>query len=333
MTITQASQALVQEHAVVQNQISELETVSQKLPAFKQELQKVKAQLEELAEPEARLAPREDHDPWNLWVFRLSADGSIESEATEGGYSLEGSAEADRVAEDLKINFSLSGEYRYDEWELDEGETYSNTSEDYTADLLIVWSLTDHWSLGGKANANRSTYLNRDLAVTVGPTAEFNIFPYEESTRRSITFRYSVELAAFNYELETVEGKTDEVLPRHALLVSAAVQQPWGEVFGSVEGIQYLNDPQTHRINTFLNFEYRLFRGLNLDVFASFSRIKDQFFLSAEELTQEEILTERRQRETDYQFDIGIGFSYRFGSKFANIVNPRMSRPRGRGWH
>jgi len=56
MTITQASQALVQEHAVVQSQIGELDTVSQKLPALKQELQKVKAQLEELAEPEARLA-------------------------------------------------------------------------------------------------------------------------------------------------------------------------------------------------------------------------------------------------------------------------------------
>jgi exonuclease SbcC len=56
MTIAQAGQALVQEHAVVQSQIGELDAVSQKLPSLKQELQKVKAQLEELAEPEARLA-------------------------------------------------------------------------------------------------------------------------------------------------------------------------------------------------------------------------------------------------------------------------------------
>ncbi len=281
-------------------------------------------------EPGEMVVPRQEHDPWDLWVFRFSGNASVEQEATESGYSFRGSADADRVSDAMKINLSLSGRYSRDQWDLDEGETYTNISEDYTADLLMVWSLTDHWSLGGRANANRSTFLNRDLAVAAGPTLEFNIFPYEVSTRRSITFRYSLEISSFNYELETIDGKTEEVLPRHALLVSAAVQQPWGEVFGSVEGIQYLNNPETHRINTFINLEYRLFRGLNLDVFGSFSRIKDQFFLAAEDLSDEEILLERRQRETDYLFDIGIGLSYRFGSKFANIVNPRMSGGRRR---
>jgi len=275
--------------------------------------------------PETRIIQREEDDPWNLWVFRFSGNGSIEAEQQERGFSLRGSANADRVSEALKINFSLSGRYNRDEFEYDdEEETYVNTSEDYTANLLMVWSLSDHWSLGGRTNANRSTFLNRDLAVSAGPTAEFNIFPYQESTRRSITFRYSLEVAAFNYELVTVEGKTEEILPRHSLLIAAAIQQPWGEIFGSVEGIQYLHDPKTHRINTGLNIEYRLFRGFSLDVFGSFDRIKDQFYLPVEDLTEEEILLRRRARETDYRFDIGVGFSYRFGSKFANIVNPRM---------
>jgi len=277
-------------------------------------------------QPEVPLLGQEEHDPWNLWVFRLSGNGSIEGEQTESGYSLRGSASADRVSEELKVQFGLSGRYNHTETDLEEGDRYVYTSEDYTASLLMAWSLGPHWSLGGNANANRSTYFNRDLAVAVGPTVEFNIFPYSESTRRSITFRYSLEVASFNYELETVEGKTKEILPRHTLLISSAVQQPWGEVFGAVEGIQYLHDPKTHRINVNLNLEYRLFRGLNLDLFGSFSRIKDQFYLPAAELTQEEILTERRQRETDYRFDFGAGFSYRFGSKFANIVNPRMRR-------
>ena len=283
-------------------------------------------------EPQGTVVQHAERDPWNLWVFRLSGDWSVEEEATESGYSFEAEVEADRVSEDMKISFALSGEYERNDWELDDGDSYMNTSEEYTADLLAVWSLTDHWSLGGRANANRSTFLNRDLAVTAGPTLEFNIFPYAESTRRSITFRYSLEIAAFDYEMETVEGKTEEVLPRHTLLVAAAVQQPWGEIFGSVEGIQYLNDPETHRISTFLNLEYRLFRGFNLDIFGTFSRVKDQFFLAAGELSEAEILTELRQRETDYLFDVGIGLSYRFGSKFANIVNPRMSGGDGHGF-
>lgn len=98
-----------------------------------------------------------------------------------------------------------------------------------------------------------------------------------------------------------------------------------------MEWIQYLHDLSVHRVNTFLNFECRLFRGFNLDIFGRFSRIEEQFFLAKEELSEEEILVRRRQRETDYRFDISVGFSYRFGSKFANVVNPRMDEGGGRG--
>jgi len=185
------------------------------------------------APPGNSVIQREETDPWNLWVFRVGADGSFDGESQERGFSVETFISADRVSEDLKINFGVSGDYSRDEFDdLEEGETYIDISEDYSADFLVAWSLTDRWSLGGKAEADRSTYVNRDLGITAGPTVEFNIFPYQESTRRSITFRYSIEIAAFNYDQETVEGKLSEVLPRHSLVIAAAVQQPWGEIFG-----------------------------------------------------------------------------------------------------
>lgn len=290
--------------------------------------------------PEAALVQREEHDPWNLWVFEISLDVSGEGEKWESSYSIRGELEADRVSEDLKINLGLSGRYRREEFEFQDGdvETYveTYTFEDYSADLLTVRSLNDHWSAGGRANANRSTYLNIDLAASLGPALEYNIYPYHESTRRQLTFRYTIEAAYFNYEEETVENKTEEILPRHSLIIAAAVQQPWGEIYGSLEGIHYLHDPfplsrSTHRINAFVNVEYRLFRGLNLELDAEFSRIRDQFYLSKVGLDPDEILRERRERETDYRFELSVGFSYRFGSKFANIVNPRMGR--GRHYH
>jgi hypothetical protein len=275
-------------------------------------------------EPEVAVVQREEDDPWNLWVFRISANGSLNGEAQQNRYSIGGSARASRVAEDFKVDIGLSGRYSREEFEFDEADNYINISENYSADLNMVWSLSDHWSAGGSASANRSTYLNRDLALFAGPALEYNIFPYDESTRRSITFMYTVELAAFNYELVTVEGKTDEILPRHSLSLSARVQQPWGEVFGSVGGTQYLHDLEVHSISTSAIFRYRLFRGLDFDLWGSFSRVKDQFYLPAEGLTDAEILLRRRARETDYRFSLRVGFSYRFGSKFANIVNPRM---------
>ena len=202
--------------------------------------------------------------------------------------------------------------------------TIVNTFRNYNTNILSVWSLSDHWSAGGTASAGHSSFNNRDLTLTMGPAIEYNIFPYDESTRKSITFLYTVEVNYNNYELVTVTGATEETLGRHRLNISANVQQPWGQIFGSVSGTQYLHDPATHRIDTFLGASFRIFRGFEFNVNGSFSRIKDQFFLPAEGQTPEDILLRRRQRETDFRYRLSLGFSYRFGSKFANIVNPRL---------
>ncbi len=53
MTITQASQELVKEHALAQSKISELETKAQRLPQLKDQLQQLKSQLSHLAGQEA----------------------------------------------------------------------------------------------------------------------------------------------------------------------------------------------------------------------------------------------------------------------------------------
>ncbi len=267
----------------------------------------------------------QDEDPWNLWVFRVGADVSVEGESRERQYEVDGFITAGRVAEDFKINMEAEVEYDREEFdELGNGNGFVNDVFDYEGRVLAVWSLDDRWSFGSFAEAEKSTFRNQDIQIAGGPALEYNIFPWAESTRRALTFRYVVEMAYFDYELISVEGQTDELLARHSLEISAAVRQPWGEIFGSIEGIQYFNDLATHRIETFLFVEYRLFRGFNVDVFASFDRVKDQFFLPAQAISEEEILRQRRQRETGFRFDFGVGFSYRFGSRFANVVNPRI---------
>jgi exonuclease SbcC len=58
MAITRSSQALLQEHALTENKISELEASSQKLPQLKNELQQVQAKLHQLAEEEKILSQK-----------------------------------------------------------------------------------------------------------------------------------------------------------------------------------------------------------------------------------------------------------------------------------
>ena len=83
-------------------------------------------------------------------MFRVSLTGSVEGEAQQNSYSIDGSGSADRVTEEFKINFDLRGEYEHDSYDTDDGtEIYVN--ENYSANLLAVWSLGNSGRLVGRS--------------------------------------------------------------------------------------------------------------------------------------------------------------------------------------
>ncbi len=266
-------------------------------------------------------------DPWNLWVFTISVGGGFNGESQLRSFSGNGSVRANRIAEDLKLDFRVSTRLRRDETDVPELDTtFVNTQERYNFDGLAVRSVGEHWSVGVGTSAASSNFINTDLAIAGGPAIEYTIYPYSESTRRHFTFLYTAGVAAFDYEEETVFGVTSEVRPKHVLEISLGIQQAWGSVNASVEGSQFLHDLSKHRIDLFGGLSIRLFRGLNFNLFGGASRVKDQLFISGAELTPEERLLRTRQFATDFSYFGNISFSYRLGSKFANVVNPRMGQ-------
>ncbi len=264
-------------------------------------------------------------DPWDLWVFNLRAGGELEGESSETSGSFDGSFSASRTTEELKMDFRASGDWSSRTIDFGEGEESTYTSREYELEGLSVWSLSPHWSAGVSASASGSTRQNQDLAMRGGPAVEYNYFPYAESTRRQITFLYKVELASFDYEEITLFEKTSETRPTHSLEIGAAFNQPWGELDVSLEGSNYLDDFEQHRLESFARFEIRLFRGLSLDIMGSAARVKDQIYEPLEDIPVEDILLRRRELGTDYEYSIEVGFNFTFGSVFNNVVNPRMS--------
>ena len=81
---------------------------------------------------------------------------------------------------------------------------------------------------------------------------------------------------------------------------------------------------RSHSITVGGDLNLRVFRGLDFSVGGRVSRIKDQLYLSKVGLTPEEDLLQQRARGTEFRFQVDMGLSYRFGSKYNNIVNPRM---------
>ena len=269
-------------------------------------------------------------DPWNLWVFSVRAGAELDGESRQSSQAFDGSFSASRTTEDLKIDISSFGQFEEEEFELSDGEVLVSTSRNINHEGLIVWSLGPHWSAGVRASALTSTRVNQDLTIRAAPALQYSVFPYAESTRRQITFLYSLGLASFDYEEVTLFDKLEETHAEQRMEIAAEFQQPWGEINSGLEASMFVRDPSLHRIDLSARVEYRIIRGLNLDLEGSVARVKDQIYVSREDTPDEEILLERRQLGTSFEYELELGFSFTFGSVFNNVVNPRMGSNRGR---
>ena len=263
-------------------------------------------------------------DPWNLWVFSVELGGSFSGEESSNSQSLRGHVSANRTTEALKMNFSANGSSRESEFDLGDEGIFRTTSKDLSTNALVAKSLNQHWSAAVVARAGSSTFLNQDFAgrLAVGP--EYNFFPYSESTRRLLTLQYTVGVDRFDYKEETIYGRTSEQLVDHRLRASFSMRQPWGSSFASASFNQFLNKPDKYSINAFGDLNVRLFKGFSFNMFGEVSRTRDQLYLPRGEATTEQILVRQRQLETGYSYYTSFGISYKFGSIFSNVVNPRF---------
>jgi len=273
------------------------------------------------------------HDPWNYWVFRAQMNGNLQGEKTFKFQNWFSTLSANRVTEAGKVRLSINQNYNRSDFTITTFDSLGNPSGEevitsisrgYDASALIVRSLTTHWSVGGRGSVSSSTFLNEKLATAVAPAIEYDAYPYSESTRRLLTFRYEIGPKTYRYRDTTIFNRVAETRFNQTLTVSLSVKQPWGSTGIAVEGSNYLYDFRKNRVTMFGNGEFRLYKGLSLNFFGSVALIHDQLFLPKEGASEQEVLLRRRQLATSYNYFTFFGLSYTFGSKFANIVNPRF---------
>ena len=268
------------------------------------------------------MAQPED-DPWNFWVYRVNTNVRASGEASRTQQSFNGSVSANRTTEGWKISAELDGSYRESVTELSTGD-FTNITTRYGLDGQVVKSLGEHWGASIRGGVSASTFLNQDQALRVLPGIEFNVFPYSESSRRSLTISYEAGVEAFNYEEVTIFGKIEDTLGSQEVEATFDFEQPWGDSRIRARYNSFLNDASKYSASVSGNLSFRVVRGLSLNLNASTSLVRDQLYLPKEDLSDEEILLEWRQLATDSRYSISFGFSYTFGSIFNNVVNPRF---------
>lgn len=263
-------------------------------------------------------------DPWNYWVFNTRLSGNFGGERTNKNGSLSLNLSANRVTENWKINLSASNRYSENTFEISETETVNSISRNWNVNGLVVKSLTEHWSAGLRTGLTGSTFSNHDYSLSVMPGIEFDVFPYSESTRRSWTFLYSAGVSRHNYDEVTIFDKLQETVPQHSIGTDLGLRQPWGSVGASISFSQHLNELSRNRLSLFGSADVRLFKGFSFNVFGDYSRIRDQINIRKGEASVDEVLLRQRQLATGFRYFVGFGITYRFGSIYNNVVNPRF---------
>jgi hypothetical protein len=178
----------------------------------------------------------------------------------------------------------------------------------------------------------QSTFFNLEPSYRGAVAAEYNIYPYDESSQRRLTLTYFLGLNRFNYREVTIFDSLGETLVDQGLIASLDLERPWGSASFDLQATHFVQEPSDFNISVRANLEYRILRGLSVDLSGGIESIRSQRYLPASGATPEEILLERRALETDFRFSIGLGLRYTFGSIFNNVVNARLSGS-ARGFH
>lgn len=267
-------------------------------------------------------------DPWDFWVFNLRLSSNMGGESSYSQSSLSTSASANRVTEAWKLGLTVNTYTFTQKFTLDSG-TSEYTRKRWSQDAMAVRSVTDRFSVGARAGMGRNSYVNEDFRWNVAPGVEFNVFPYSESSRRSLTVQALVDVRHWDYTEETLFGRMDETRVAASLTSALALVQPWGNVRVALDHSRYLHDTSKWQVVLEGGVQVRLFKGFSVGANGYYGWVRDQLYLPRGGATEAEILLRQRALATSFNYHTYLTISYRFGSIFNNVVNPRFGGSSG----
>lgn len=272
-------------------------------------------------------------DPWKAWVFEVDLSADLSGEQNYRNREIEGEFSANRTTAEWKVE--LGSRYDYNsERAIDQdfdtlgnassADTIFNRQRSWGADLVVVKSLTNHWSTGIVSSIGSETFRNQKLRVEFTPAIEYNVFDYSEATRRYLAIQFGAGVDAFVYQDTTIFDKLRETFPVYVAAAEYATREPWGDSNVRLEHRGYLSDASKRSTELSGNLSVRLFRGFSVRFGGSYSWIHDQVYLPKGERDQADVLLRRRALLTGYEYNAFFGITYTFGSIFNNVVNPRF---------
>ncbi|MHB8838095.1 MAG: hypothetical protein ACYC7F_03995 [Gemmatimonadaceae bacterium] len=270
-------------------------------------------------------------DKWNFWTYSISANGYGSGEKRQSFENIWSSIDANRTTETWKIRLNGNFSYGQSSFSLSDGTKYLTLQRSFGLSSILVRSLGQHWSVGGKVQADRSDYYNTNLNAIAGPAVEWDYYPYQDYTRRRLTVLYSVAVRHYEYRETTIYGKDHETRPMHFLAVGLSKRQPWGSASVSISGSQFLNTLKYYNASLNGGVDIRVGKGFSVNLAGNVSRVRDQLYLPRGEATDEDVIARQQALSTNYRYFVMAGLRYQFGSIFNSVVNQRFGAFGGGG--
>ncbi len=264
-------------------------------------------------------------DPWDSWVFSVGVNGNINRESQFNSLNLRFNFTTNRITDKHKFLSRINYNRNESNFIISEGEEpISNLQTSFFGNMLYVYSLDEHWSIGSILRYNRSIFENYDHSLTFTPAIEYNIFPYSESANHNFTFRYQIGSRYNDYIDTTSFFKTTEFLVLHRLTIDYQIVKPWGNIDVDAGLSHFITAPDRYSIDINPSVDINLFKGLNFFTGIFYGITKDRINIPKGDLSIEEILLQNKLRDSNFSMFMYFGVRYRFGSASNNVVNTRF---------
>ena len=221
----------------------------------------------------------------------------------------------------------FEAEIQREDFDLDEDEPLRAIRNERDFDALVARSLNDHWSVGGRASIDSSSFDNIALRVFGGPAVEYNFFPYSQYTRRQLRFGYAIGPYRARYVEETLFFK----MSGRAWCSSS----PRSRSISASHGDRSRPSWNTRRFFPTRRATAFSSKATSTSGWRADCRCRSRAPRAASAIrlsiprrgvTEEEVLLRLRRLRSGYEYNLQIGLTYTFGSIFNTIVNPRFGQ-------
>lgn len=272
---------------------------------------------------------KEQHDPWNYWIISVGANGFFDGDANYKSESINSYIRANRETNKTKTNIGVSYNYQHNEFKIYDDEAVIRENPQTNGYISHIVKLNNHYGVGIFTSYASSEFSNLDAKLNFIPKIEYDVFKYTDFNNQRLVLSYGLGIQYNNYKDTTIFFKTEETLMLQDAALICSITKPWGDINIGSFYTAYLNDLNKYSLSFSGSINWNIFKGFKFAVGGSYDITRNLIQLPKRGATRDEVLLQQRQLNTAYSYFFGIGFSYQFGSKFNNYINPAF---KGLSW-